>query len=276
MNYRTVPRRTSGRGGGCSGRLLMAAAIAAFSLFSYFSSRQDNPVTGETQYIDITPEQEIALGLEAAPQMAAEFGGLDESAQDQAIVDEIGNRIVQSSPAGASPYQFEFHLLDDDQTINAFALPGGQIFITRALYDKLQTEGELAGVLGHEVAHVIARHSAEHIAKAKLTEGLTGAAVIAAYDPNNPSSASRAQIALLIGQLITLRYGREDELESDYLGVCFINDSGYDPNEMTRVMEVLASASTGERPPEFFSTHPNPENRIQRIQQAIQNIDTCP
>ena len=276
MNYRTVPTRTRGRGGGCSGRLLMAAAIAAFSLFSYFSSRQDNPVTGETQYIDITPQQEIALGLEAAPQMAAEFGGLDENAQDQAIVDEIGNRLVQNSPAVNSPYQFDFHLLDDDQTINAFALPGGQIFITRALYDKLQTEGELAGVLGHEIGHVIARHSAEHIAKAKLTEGLTGAAVIAAYDPENPSSASRAQIAVLIGQLITLRYGSEDELESDYLGVCFINDSGYNPNELVRVMEVLASASTGERPPEFFSTHPNPENRVQRIQQAIQNIESCP
>ena len=276
MYSRTFPTRTRGRGSGCSGRLLMAAAIAAFSLFSYFSSRQDNPVTGETQYIDITPEQEIALGLEAAPQMAAEFGGLDENAQDQALVDEVGNRIVQSSPAANTPYEYDFHLLDDDQTINAFALPGGQIFITRALFDKLTREGELAGVLGHEIAHVVARHSAEHIAKAKLTEGLTGAAVIAAYDPENPSSASRAQIALLIGQLITLRYGREDELESDYLGVCFINDAGYDPNELVGVMEILASAQTGNRPPEFFSTHPNPENRVQRIQSAIQNIETCP
>ena len=276
MYYRTVPTRTRRGGTGCSGRLLMAAAIAAFSLFSYFSSRQDNPVTGETQYIDITPEQEIALGLEAAPQMAAEFGGLDESATDQALVDEVGNQIVQSSPAGNSPYQFDFHLLDDDQTINAFALPGGQIFITRALYDQLQTEGELAGVLGHEIGHVVARHSAEHIAKAKLTEGLTGAAVIAAYDPNNPSSASRAQIAVLIGQLINLKFGRDDELESDYLGVCFLNDTGYDPSELIRVMEVLASSREGNQPPEFFSTHPNPENRIQRIQQAIQNIGTCP
>ena len=276
MYYRTVPTRTRGRGSGCSGRLLMAAAIAAFSLFSYFSSRQDNPVTGETQYIDITPEQEIALGLEAAPQMAQEFGGLDENAQDQEIIDAIGNQIVRSSPAASSPYQFDFHLLDDDQTINAFALPGGQIFITRALYDKLRTEGELAGVLGHEIGHVVARHSAEHIAKAKLTEGLTGAAVIAAYDPENPSSASRAQIAALIGQLITLKYGRDDELESDYLGVCFINDAGYDPNELVGVMEVLASAQTGNRPPEFFSTHPNPENRVRRIQEAIQNVGSCP
>src|SRR5215213_4663609 len=276
MVYRNVPTRARGGSSGCSGRLLMAAAIAAFSLFSYFSSRQDNPVTGETQYIDITPQQEIALGLEAAPQMAAEFGGLDENAQDQAVVDDIGNRIVQNSPAGSSPYQFDFHLLDDDQTINAFALPGGQIFITRALYDRLRTEGELAGVLGHEIGHVIARHSAEHIAKAKLTEGLTGAAVIAAYDPNNPSSASRAQIALLVGQLINLKFGRDDELESDYLGVCFLQDTGYDPNEMVDVMKILEASSTGDRPPEFFSTHPNPENRIQRIQSAIQNINTCP
>lgn len=276
MYYRTVPTRTGGRSSGCSGRLLMAAAIAAFSLFSYFSSRQDNPVTGETQYIDITPQQEIALGLEAAPQMAAEFGGEDENPRDQAIVDQIGNRIVQSSPAGSSPYQFDFHLLDDDQTINAFALPGGQVFITRALYDRLQTEGQLAGVLGHEIGHVVARHSAEHIAKAKLTEGLTGAAVIAAYDPNNPSSASRAQIAVLIGQLINLKFGRDDELEADYLGVCFMNNTGYDPNEMINVMKILAASQTGNRPPEFFSTHPNPENRITRIQDAIQNINTCP
>lgn len=267
-------RRTGG--GGCGGRLIFAAIIAAVSLFSYFSSRQDNPVTGETQYIDITPEQEIALGLQAAPQMAAEFDGEDTSQGDQSIVDQIGQLIVQSSPAVQTPYEFDFHLLADSQTINAFALPGGQIFITRALYDKLQTEGELAGVLGHEIAHVVARHSAEHIAKAKLTEGLTGAAVIATYDPDNPASAGSAQVAALIGQLINLRFGREDELESDFLGVCFMSDAGYNPEEMVQVMQVLASSRQGSEPPEFFSTHPNPESRIQRIQEAIQNINNCP
>ncbi|MGB8980782.1 MAG: M48 family metalloprotease, partial [Anaerolineales bacterium] len=194
----------------------------------------------------------------------------------QAILDQIGQEIVQASPAGSSPYEFDFHLLDDAQTINAFALPGGQIFITRALYDKLQTEGELAGVLGHEIGHVVARHSAEHIAKAKLTEGLTGAAVIAAYDPDNPSSVSRAQIAVLVGQLINLKFGREDELESDYLGVCFLNDAGYDPNDLIGVMQVLATSRQGNQPPEFFSTHPNPESRVQRIQESIQNINNCP
>jgi predicted Zn-dependent protease len=245
-------------------------------LISYFGSRQDNPVTGETQYIGITVEQEIALGLQAAPQMAAEFGGLDPDQSAQAIVDQVGNQIVQSSPAGDTPYEFEFHLLEDDQTINAFALPGGQVFITRALFDQLQTEGELAGVLGHEIGHVVARHSAEHIAKAQLTEGLTGAAVLATYDPENPATASTAQVAALIGQLINLKFGRDDELESDFLGVCFINDTGYDPSELITVMEILAASRQGNQPPEFFSTHPNPENRIQRIQAAIQNLDACP
>jgi predicted Zn-dependent protease len=257
-------------------RLIMAGLIALVSLISYFSSRQDNPVTGETQYIDITVEQEIALGLQAAPQMAEEFGGLDPDQQAQAAVDAVGNTIVQSSAAGGSPYEFDFHLLEDPQTINAFALPGGQIFITRALFDRLRTEGELAGVLGHEVGHVIARHSAEHIAKAKLTEGLTGAAVIATYDPDNPASAGSAQVAALIGQLITLRFGREDELESDALGVCFMNDADYDPNELIGVMQVLTESRQGNEPPEFFSTHPNPESRVQRIQQAIQNVGACP
>lgn len=273
MYYRTASPRRRGSGWG---RLIMAGAIALFSLITYFGSRQDNPVTGETQYIGITVEQEIALGLQAAPQMAAEFGGLDPDQNAQAIVDQVGNQIVQSSAASGTPYEFEFHLLEDDQTINAFALPGGQIFITRALFDQLQTEGELAGVIGHEIGHVVARHSAEHIAKAQLTEGLTGAAVLATYDPENPATANTAQVAALIGQLVNLKFGRDDELESDFLGVCFINDTGYDPSELISVMQILAASRQGDQPPEFFSTHPNPENRIERIQTAIANLDACP
>jgi len=274
--YSSYPSARSSRGGSSKGRLIFAAIIAIMSLVSYFGSRQDNAVTGETQYIGITVDQEIALGLQAAPQMAEEFGGEDPDQAAQAVVDQVGNAIVQSSPASQTPYEYEFHLLEDDQTINAFALPGGQIFITRALFDRLQTEGELAGVLGHEIGHVVARHSAEHIAKAQLTEGLTGAAVLATYDPNNPATANTAQVAALIGQLINLKFGRDDELEADFLGVCFINDTGYNPEELIRVMQVLAEASQGNAPPEFFSTHPNPENRIQRIQEAIQNIAACP
>lgn len=271
-----IRRRTARRRGLPLGRLLIAVIVAIVSLISYFSSQQDNPVTGETQHVNISVDQEIALGLQAAPEMAAQFGGLDPDSKMQALVDEIGYKIVNQSPAGKSPYEFDFHLLEEEETVNAFALPGGQIFITRALFDRLNAEGELAGVLGHEIGHVVARHSAEHIAKAKLTEGLTGAVVIATYDPENPSSRGAAQMALVIGQLINMKFGRDDELESDFLGVCFIEDAGYDPRVLIDVMEVLAASRQGQAPPEFFSTHPNPENRIQRIRAAIQNLDACP
>ena len=115
------------------------------------------------------------MGLQAAPEMESQFGGLDPSQSDQQRVEQIGQHIVQSSPAGETPYQYEYHLLADAQTVNAFALPGGQVFITRALYDRLESDGELAGVLGHETGHVVARHSADQLAKAQLTQGLTGA-----------------------------------------------------------------------------------------------------
>jgi predicted Zn-dependent protease len=220
----------------------------------------------------MTKEQEIALGFQAAPEMAAEFGGLSADQQGQAMVDQVGEHIIAQSAAQSTGYQFDFNLLADQETINAFALPGGPVFITQALYDRLQTEEQLAGVLSHEVGHVVARHSAEHIAKANLTQGLTGAVVIASYDPNDPSSQRTAQVALLIGQLINLKFGRDDELESDRLGVRFMAEAGYDPNAMIQVMEILAAASEGQGPPEFFSTHPNPENRIERIKQAIEEL----
>jgi beta-barrel assembly-enhancing protease len=263
----------SARGGsGCSlggGRILIALILVGVALFTYFGQRVYNPVTDETQHISITPQQEVALGLQAAPEMEQEFGGQSQDAQGQALVDQVCANLVKASSANQTDYPFACHLLADQQTLNAFALPGGQVFVTEALFKHLETEGQLAGVLGHEIGHVVARHGAEHIAKQQLTQGLTGAAVVASYDPNNPNSAYAAQFAMLVGQLVTLKYGRDDELESDRLGVRFMSEAGYDPRAMLRVMQILEESSSGGRPPEFFSTHPNPENRLQRIQQAI-------
>jgi predicted Zn-dependent protease len=251
-------------------RLIIAAVIAVISLVTYFTAREYNPVTRETQHVDMTVKQEIALGLQAAPEVAKQFGGLHADQRGQAQVDNVGKRLVSKTEAGKTPYKFGFHVLADEKTINAMALPGGQVFITAGLMKLLRTEGELAAVLGHEIGHVVARHAAEHIAKAKLTEGLTGAAVIATYDPDRPSTQQTAAVAALIGQLVNMRFGRKDELESDQLGVRFTSEAGYDPGAMIRVMEVLAEASKGPRAPEFFSTHPNPDRRVERIKAAIQ------
>ncbi len=269
LRQRVAPRSPA-LSGGCL-RIGLALIVAAIAVISFLGSKQFNPVTGEDQYVSITQEQEIAMGLQAAPEMEAEFGGLEPDAVYQAAVDEVGQTLARGSIAAPSGYPFEFHVLADPETVNAFALPGGQVFITRALVDRLETEGQLAAVLGHEVVHVLARHSAEQIAQTQLTGGITGAVLIASYDPENPSSQQLGQMAILVGQLVGLKYGRDDELQANSLGVKIMADEGYDPRAMITVMQILAEDSPA-GPPEFFSTHPNPDNRILRIEEAIQSL----
>ena len=268
---RMYSNQTDSQGCGLSmGRILIALVIAGIALFSFLASKQFNPVTGQDQYVSLTPNQEIALGLQAAPEMIQEYGGEDPDPSTQALVDEIGGQLLRQSVAAESEWQFDFHVLNDPQTINAFALPGGQVFITDALLSKLETKGQIAGVLGHEMGHVLARHGSQQLAKSQLTDGLIGAVAVAASNPNDPNGASAAQIAAVVGQLVGLRYSREDELQADELGVRLMSEAGYDPRAMLQVQEILIKSSEGGQPPEFFSTHPNPENRIERIQAAIE------
>ena len=277
-NMRTRVHPRSGRARGSAGciRLALALGMAALAIITFLGSKTINPITGEEQYITVTREQEIALGLQSAPEMVRLHGGLEADPEAQALVDRIGQRLVENSAARRGNYPYEFHLLADDQKVNAFALPGGQVFITDALFRQLENEDQVAGVLAHEIGHVIARHGAQRIAQQELTSGLSGAVVLATYDPGNPRSMATAQVAMLIGNLVTMKYGRGDELESDYLGVCLMHQAGYDEGQMLEVMRILDEASKGMRPPEFFSTHPNPENRIGEIRAAIANVDRCP
>jgi len=251
------------------GRLLIGLLVAAISLISYYSLRQENPVTGETQHIALNVDQEVALGLESAPQMAAEMGGLDPDENVQRLVQEVGNRVVQQSAAHTTPYQFRFYALADPQTVNAFALPGGPVFITRGLLSKLTNEAELAGVLGHEVGHVVGRHTAAAIAKSQLAQGLIGAVGIAGSDDDG-NGQRNAMLAAMVAQVVQLRYGRNAEIQSDTLGVRLMSEAGYDPRALLEVMRILAEASGPGRQPEFMSTHPDPGNRRQVILAAIE------
>ena len=246
------------------GRLIIAAIIAMMAIFTYYSSTSENPLTGEKQRVAMTPEQEISLGYKSAPEMAAQMGGLSRNEKARALVKQVGERLVAQSVASKSPYKFSFHVLADQKTVNAFALPGGPVFITEGLLRLLKSEAELAGVLGHEIGHVIARHSSERLAKQQLTQGLLGALVVGSGD------YTTAQIGQMVGGMINMKYGREDELESDALGIRVMAEGGYDPRALMRVMEVLAQASGPSRQPDFFSTHPAPENRTARIKEHIQ------
>ena len=240
-------------------RIFIGLAIVAFAFIQRCSNRETNPYTGREQTINMSSEQEIAIGLQSVPQMIQDFGGLYPDQRLQTLVDAVGNRLVQNSLARETPYQYDFHLLADTKTINAFALPGGQCFITYALFSQLN-EDQLAGVLGHEIAHVVGRHSAERIAESTFWQTLaTGASV----------GGDMGSLVGSIGQNTLLQNGRDDELESDELGVLMMIQAGYDPNEMIEVMRILKKAAGPNRVPEFQSTHPDPENRIEKIRAAI-------
>ena len=240
-------------------RLFIGIAIVAFAFIRRCSQQETNPYTGRTQAISFTPEQEIAIGLQSAPGMAQQHGGLHPRNDYQALVENVGNKLVNNSLAKDTPYKYEFHLLADENTINAFALPGGQIFITQALFSQLENEDQLAGVLGHEIGHVLGKHSNERITDSKYWQTLIMGA--GAFD--------MGAIASQIGNGTLLKNGREDELESDELGVLFMLNAGYNPEEMIGVMEILKAAAGPNRVPEMQSTQPDPENRIEKIREAI-------
>lgn len=262
--------------GGLGGRLLIGVAIALIAVVGYCSQRTTNPLTGQTQYLSMTPQQEIAIGLQSAPEMVRQFGGISRDAEAVRLVDRVGQRLLKGIAANvkpeANPYTYAFHLLDDDQTVNAFALPGGQVFITEALLRRLTTEGQLAGVLGHEIGHVVGRHSAARLAKGELTNKLIAAVTVAASETRTGMMTAQ-QIAGIVGGMINMKYGREDELESDELGLKFMVYAGYDPRSMMKVMEVLQQASSGGGgKPEFMSTHPDPGRRIEVIEAKIRQF----
>ncbi len=251
-------------------RLLIALVIALVSIGGYYLNSSKNPVTGRTQQVALTMEQEIALGLQSAPEMARQFGGLSSDARATQLVKGVGADIVAALPPDAPPYRHEFHLLADARTVNAFALPGGQVFITTGLLSRLETEGQLAGVLGHEVGHVLGRHSAQQMAKARLAQGLAGAAGMAGGETALGAQSAEA-VAGMVGKFLLLSYGREDELEADRLGLRFMHAAGYDPRSLIGVMKILEEASGGAAAgrSEFAATHPNPGRRIEVIERTI-------
>ncbi len=254
-------------------KILFAALTFLISFLSYCSMKTTNEVTGQKQYVAMNHKEEIALGLKSLPSMEKQYGKLDTDAQAEEYVEKIGRTVIQTPIITKTPYKFDFHVISSDKTINAFALPGGQVFITSGLLKRLKTDGQLAGVLGHEVAHVVARHGSQQLAKQKLTQGILTATDIAVYNPEKPNKSQVSTVMTrVIGSLVTMRFGRKDELEADNLGLTFMAKAGYSPVAMIDVMHILEQATKSGLNPEFFSTHPNPTNRIKKIEEAIKEM----
>lgn len=275
------PSQSGGMSSAIKMRLLIAVAIALFAVIGYYAKPGDrNEVTGETERVALTEEaDEVQLGLQAAPEMVGMHGGPSLDGDGQRLVQKVGrslldalrvsldkfNREHPDEPPRHDPYRdaFRFTLLADPETVNAFALPGGQVFITQALFDALETEGQLAGVLGHEVGHVLSRHGNKQMARQGLFQGLAGAIGVLGGDVNS------ARMGQMISSVVSMRYGRDAENQSDEWGVKLMTMAGYDPHAMIGVMNVLERAAGGGSQPEFFSTHPNPGNRRAHIEEVI-------
>ena len=257
---------------GCNPRIVMALLFIVGTLVYHWmtTTTYTNPFTGRVQKLAIAdPKEEIAMGLQSMREMAREFGGEITGTREAAYVDQVGAKLIATTAVKETPYEFDFHLLADTRTINAFALPGGQVFITKALFDLLKSEDQLAGVLGHEIGHVVGRHSNEQMAQGRLWQGLANGVGILLSDGN---SNAGAQVAQYVAQMKVMSFGRNDELESDKLGVKFLIQACYDPGALIGVMEILEKSAGGAKQPEFMSTHPNPENRIEHIRDEIGKV----
>ncbi len=225
-----------------------------------------NPATGERQLSLVSEAQEIQMGLEADPQIVASMGLVQDQAL-QSYVNGIGQRMAALTEKPNLPWSFK---VVDDPIVNAFALPGGFIYVSRGILAHFTSEAQLASVLGHEIGHVTARHSAEQMSRAQLAQvGLVAGTVLA---PNLQNLFGAASSGL---GLLFLKFGRSDESQSDELGLRYMTRARYDPRPMPGVFAMLASvtaAAGGSGTPEWLSTHPNPLNREARIQARIDSI----
>jgi predicted Zn-dependent protease len=223
-----------------------------------------NPATGQRQLMLVSESQEIAMGQQADPGISAMFGLYDDP-ELQAYVTRLGDSLAASSERPHLPWTFR---VVDDPIVNAFALPGGFIYVSRGIMAHFNSEAQLASVLGHEIGHVTARHSASQMSEQQLAQlGLVAGAVIV------PDVAARygviAQQALGI---LFLKFSRDDERQADMLGFRYMTRVGYDPNEMPEVFAMLGrvtEAGGGRGLPVWLSTHPDPGDREQRIETLI-------
>ena len=235
---------------------------------------QTNPLTGKSEVNFYSPKEEAGLGREVAPAIEAELGGVYEDPVLQDYVDKLTRQVAAHAPVQEGGVRYEYYgRVLNSPAVNAFSLPGGPVYVTRGLLLRMHDEAELAGVLGHEVAHIAGRHGTSRISKAQLTQALLAvgivAASVAADREDRVYVGAGAVVASAIGQLYILGYSRDNEYEADEFGAGFSSRANYDPRalmEVFKTFEQLRQESGGAGTPEFLQTHPNPENRISRLE----------
>ena len=243
-------------------RALTPARTAVIALT--FAACATNPATGKKEFSLMSEAQEIELGKSMDGEVRREMGLYDD-AELQRYVESVGMRLARSSQRPNLPWHFA---VMDEPAVNAFALPGGYIYLTRGILPFLDSEADLAGVLGHEVGHVTARHSAQQYTKA--TSAGLGVQLLSIFVPEAQPLQGLTETALGV---LFLKYGRDDELQADRLGVDYTAKTGWNPagvGNMLRTLARLDEASGSRRGvPNWLSTHPAPADRVEKVQAYI-------
>ncbi len=239
-------------------KTLWLSMLFVMGLGLFVGGCETNPVTGEEELILVSPEQEKEMGRQSAEQVEKELGQSVKDQQLQSYINSVGQNIARISHLPNEGFSYK---AIDHQSVNAFALPGGYIYITTGLLKELNSEAQLASVLAHETAHVTARHIAQQITRDIIIDA--GMSVVGTQAPT-----SAMRVADIVRQLEGMSFTREQEKQADEIGLDYLVKAGYTPYGMIETMEILQRQS-GSRTIEFFSTHPNPENRIGYLQERI-------
>jgi predicted Zn-dependent protease len=243
----------------------LAAPALAFAVLTCAT----NPVTGRRELSLISEDQEIQMGQQAA-QEAAQAMGVVQNQALQSYVSTLGTALARGSERPNLPWSFT---VVDDPNVNAFALPGGPVFVTRGILTHMNSEAQLVSVLGHEIGHITAKHSVRQLSRAQLAQiGLIGAMIV------KPELAQFGDLASSGLGLLFLKYGRDDETQADDLGFRYMVAARYDPREMAEMFRTLQRLGAGGegKVPEWLSTHPDPGNRVQQTMSRIQAAGTLP
>lgn len=248
---------------------LLAFAVGAVPLASCVK----NAATGHSQLNLMSRQEEIDAGKSAMPELIQSYGGIVPDAALQTYVTRVGMDLVQYTEADYKSLPWEFTFLNSD-VINAFALPGGKVFITRGLAERMTNEAQLAGVLGHEIGHVTAEHADKRMAEqlgVSIGAAVGSAVISAAAGEKNQTVAQVGSEVFVTGLgVYALTFSRTEENEADALGMRYMTKAGYNPMAQYQVMEILRSAAGSGGSPEFLSTHPAPQTRMDRIKKQVE------
>jgi hypothetical protein len=219
-----------------------------------------------------SPQEDIKLGKEVAVDAEKQLPSCNAPRVD-AYLTQLGKKLIAKLPTGGVVYPFEFHCLND-KAINAFALPGGYVFVNRGAIEGADNEAQLAGVIAHELAHVALRHGTVEATKAKAAQ--TGVGILGLIFGDNAGGALLTELGRFSAGGVLLRYSRTAETQADVVGTQVLYDAGYDPQALSQFFEKIEADSKGQNPPEFFSDHPNPERRVERVDEEIDKLGGLP